>query len=142
MRHFLIILSMLFLIAACSEDEPGPPDENVVCLRLTNHTTTVIDSIELRYQTSGPFYSSFLPALEPNDTSSFERIGAVNDQIVFRFWADGTTYDNHWFLPASFIDPASANSNRFPQGYYSFSVLQLIDSTNSATVGLIDFSLH
>ncbi|HKK67459.1 MAG TPA: hypothetical protein VJ946_04580, partial [Bacteroidales bacterium] len=98
--------------------------------------------IRLRYQLHGPYCSSFLPGLDPNDTSSFERIGEINDQIVFEFWVDSTAYYNHWYLPASFVDPASAMSKRFPQGYYSFSVLQLIDSTNSAIVGLIDFSAH
>ncbi len=133
---------MLLLFAACSPNEPNDQEEDVVYIRIINHNETVIDSIELRYQSLGPFASLFVPTLIPNDTSSFEKIKEVHDKIMFNIWADSTKYDNDWYLPASVIDPTNAMNNRFPRGYYSFSVLHLDDNTNSATVGLIDFSLY
>ncbi|MFO7789435.1 MAG: hypothetical protein R6V32_02600 [Bacteroidales bacterium] len=141
MKCISVCLFLIIMLVSCTDDEPSTND-NEAKIRLVNVSQTAFDSLILRYEGHLRWQGTTFSHLLPEDTSQYKNLGNIQGEIRFHLWADSIEYTENWQNPVSISNPMNPSSNYYPTGYYTFTIIETDDSTQSGVVGLTDFDLY
>lgn len=133
---------MMLMLVSCTDNETSN-NENEAKIRLVNVSQKAFDSLILQYEDNMRYAEIYFSQLSPEDTSQYKLMGSnYRNSINFYCWADSVDYTGNWEMPSSTIDPMNPSHNYYPTGYYTFTIIEADDSTQTSVVGLTDFYLY
>lgn len=145
MKNWIIYLNILtvivLLLVSCKKDDPVIKYQDMRIINKSGHNIeTLIISTRLPTNTYEDIASFSM--IGNNDTTSFTQIQNLNGDISFRVEINQNEYEERWIYPGRIIDPASPENSYMPNGYYTFTVIEVDTINSNMSVGLSEYSIN
>ncbi|MFH2095262.1 MAG: hypothetical protein ABIJ16_06140, partial [Bacteroidota bacterium] len=84
-------------------------------------------------------YFSFI---KKNDTTSFIQTENLGGDINFKVETNNNEYEERWIYPGRVIDSTNPENASMPDGYYSFTIIEIDTINSTISVGLSEYSIN